>query len=178
VTAHPPYADDWAALASVAERLRDDRLRDDPQHVANDRLTAQQAADRARRSTALAQQWRAIADRKPMPWLDASEAEIRDDLEAAVAATAKRAASDPSRLVQLGRRDVPYSAFAKAVAALSWWQRPYRDGATMPLIVFIHSVNQIMRAEQAARPSQPEQSVKPAPRPLPPAPPLRQAALI
>jgi len=178
MTAKPPYADDWEGLALVAERLRDDRLRDDPQHVSNGRLTAQDAADRARRSTALAKQWRAIADRTAMPWLEASEAEIRADLQAAVVATAKRAASDPRRAVRIGRVDQPYSVFAQAVAALAWWQRPYRDGATMPLIVFIHSINQMHRAEVAARAPKPATAPKPAPAPLPPAPPLRQAALI
>lgn len=172
--AKPPYADDWEGLAAVAERLRDDRARDDPKYVQAKKLTQQQAADRARVSQALAQQWRAIARREPIPWLEAGHIEIRADLEAAAASTARRAAGDPHSAVQLSATQVPYSAFAEAVAALLWHQQPYRDGTDTPRIVFIHSINQMAREERSKRPEQPIPE-KPA---LPPAPPLRQRGLL
>lgn len=171
--AKPPYADDWEGLAAVAERLRDDRARDDPKYVQAKKLTQRQADDRARVSQALALQWRAIARREPIPWLDAGHSEIRADLEAAAASTERRAACDPQTAVQLTSTQLPYSTFADAVAALLWQQQPYRDGTDTPRIVFIHSINQMAREERAKRPAKPA-SAKPA---LPPAPPLRQSGL-
>jgi hypothetical protein len=173
VIAKPPYADDWEGLAAVAERLRDDRARDDLKYVQSKRLTQQQADDRARASQALALQWRAIARRQPIPWLDAGHVEIRADLEAAAASTARRAAGDSHTVVQLGATQVPYSTFAEAVAALLWQQQPYREGTETPRIVFIHSINQMAREERTKLPAA-APAAKPA---LPPAPPLRQTGL-
>ena len=174
MTDAPRFANDWEGLAAVAERLRDDRTRGDPDQVRAGRFTQRQADDRARVSQALALQWRAIARREPIPWLDAGPVEIRADLEAAAAATAKRAGAAPKAAVQIGAAQISYADFAEAVAALLWQQRPYRDGTDTPRIVFIHSINQMARARQA------ERSAAPAKRAaeLPPAPPLKQASLI
>jgi hypothetical protein len=172
MTAKPPYADDWEGLAAVAERLRDDRARDDPKYVQAGKLTGQQLDDRARLSRALAQQWRAIARREPMPQLDAHPQEILLDLEAATAATARIAAAKPDLAVQLGSFQVRYTEFARAVAALLWHQQ--LDGCATARIVFIHEFNQRTRALRAERPTQPSAPTAPA---LPPAPPLRQRGL-
>ncbi|RYG89552.1 MAG: hypothetical protein EON59_01380 [Alphaproteobacteria bacterium] len=171
MTIRPPYADDWAGLAAVAERLRADRARDDAGYVQRQRLTQQQSDDRARVSEALAQQWRAIVGHEPIPWLDAGPIEIREDLEGAAKAAARRAAAEPKAVLQLGSLQVSYGAFAEAVAALLWQQQPYRDGTDTPRIVFIHTINMMARAERAARPA-------PPPPALLPAPPLRQSGLL
>lgn len=163
----PRFHADWEGLALVAERLRDDRAAGDPRNVEAGRLTQQQADDRARVSNALALQWRAIARREPIPWLDAGHAEIRADLESAAAATARQAAKTPQATVQLGAAQVRYADFAEGVAALLWQQQPYRVGTETPRIVFVHTINQMARA---AAPTA-------SPPPLPPAPPLRQSGL-
>lgn len=172
VSAKPPYADDWEGLAAVAERLRDDRARDDPKYVQAGKLTGQQLDDRARLSRALALQWRAIARREPMPQLDAHPQEILLDLKAASAATARIAAAKPDLAVQLGGYQIRYTEFAKAVAALLWHQQ--LDGCDTARIVFIHEFNQRSRQRQAERAQQPAAPVAPA---LPPAPPLKQRGL-
>lgn len=175
MTARPRFADDWEGLAATAERLRDDRAREDPGYVAGGRLTQAQADDRARISGALAQQWRAIARREPIPHLHATPAEIRHDLERAVQSTAKRAESAPDVAVQIGAALRTYAEFAQAVAALHWQQQPYREGTQTPLIVFIHTLNRMARARQAERSRAPAAKQRAA---LPPAPPLRQASLV
>lgn len=170
MTGKPLYADDWRGLAAVAERLRDDRARDDARYVEAEKLTQQQADDRARISNALALQWRAIVRRETIPSLDAGPLEIRLDLEAAYASTAKRAKLKPDVAVQLGIGQVSYAQFASAIEALLWQQQPFRDGTDTPRIVFIHEINQQARAERNSRPA----GAAPA---LPPAPPLRQSGL-
>jgi hypothetical protein len=151
MTTDPPFADDWEGLAAVAERLRDDRARGDPEQVNAGRVTQAQADDRARIAQALALQWRAIVRREPVPWLDAHPAEILADLAAASTAAARRAAERPNDQVQLGAALVPYPRFAQGIAALLWQQQPYRDGTHMPRIVFIHTLRQLMQAERAAK---------------------------
>lgn len=151
MTPHPPFADDWAGLAAVAERLCADRAAGDPRQLEAGRLTQAQAEDRARVSGALAAQWRAIADRRPIPWLDASSAEILADLERAAEATARHAARSPDATIQLGTAPIPYTRFAEAVAALHWHQQPYRAGTDTPRIAFVHGLNLMIRAERTER---------------------------
>ncbi len=123
----PTLAHDWTALAAAARQMLAQRIERDPPYVDAGKMTAELAATRLRIARALVAQWDSIvAHRPPYDPQDAWAAsdgaegayphELREDLRAA----AKRA----RRLADRQGEDVAAAAFADAVEALSWHERP------------------------------------------------------
>lgn len=140
----PPGHDDWPALAATAAQLRDRSPRD--------------SAER-RIFAGLAALWRAVVDRTDMPAISAYRTEIRPALAKAL----QRAREGGADRVHIAR-----------LAALAWYHEPAEGNPHWhsPLIVQVHKVNQLARAERAARPAR----VAPNPSPRP-APAFKQPAL-
>lgn len=82
--ATPPSIHDFAGLATIAEHLRDARAAGGRKQVESGRLTEADAADRLRVATALAADWRRVADRTPRPEPIASQAELIAMLQGAL----------------------------------------------------------------------------------------------
>jgi hypothetical protein len=123
----PALADAFAHLTATAAKLRDNRLALDPRMVERGRMTVEQAADRARVITAIADQWANFMSSQPYVcqherWQNsggsagASEAEMRDTLAAIAATTAGRSRAAPE--------DDTLLEFACATESLLWWQQP------------------------------------------------------
>ncbi|RSV34842.1 hypothetical protein CA234_20680 [Sphingomonas sp. ABOLE] len=130
-------ARDWPALAAEAGRIHAARQRHADQLAEKgDTERAAPAADRARVSGALAAMWRAIVDHQPEPELQASHAEIRQDLAGIRDMLTQRAARAPDEVnaEQLAR-----------VQALIDHHFPWWPGADRPHILFLYSVNQEAR---------------------------------
>jgi hypothetical protein len=72
----PPAIYEFAGIAAIAEQLRDARAAGDQRLVAEDKMTATDAADRLRIASALAADWRRVVDRSPRPEPTATDAEI------------------------------------------------------------------------------------------------------
>ncbi|NLS25739.1 hypothetical protein S2M10_07090 [Sphingomonas sp. S2M10] len=137
-------ARDWRGLAQEAARLRAARERHADQLAkAGKAEQAAAAADRARVIGALAAMWHAIVSHQPEPELQASHAEIRQDLAGIRETLAQRIARAPdeANAEQLARID-----------ALICHHQPWWPGAERPHILFLHSVNQQAR-RRWSRPS-------------------------
>ncbi len=80
----PPSIHDFAGLATIAEYLRDARAAGGRKQVESGKLTEAEAADRLRVATALAADWRRVADRTPRPEPIASQAELLAMLKGAL----------------------------------------------------------------------------------------------
>lgn len=72
----PPSIHDFAALATIAEHIRDARDAGDRKLVDAGKMTAATAADRLRVAAALAANWRRVVDRTARPEPTASPAEL------------------------------------------------------------------------------------------------------
>lgn len=87
----PPVAiREFARIAVIAEQLRDARAAGDQRLVADGKMTAADAADRLRIATALAKDWRRVADCSPRPERTATDAEILGMLAQALPAAIAR----------------------------------------------------------------------------------------
>jgi hypothetical protein len=162
MSAHVDYAD-WAAMRETAERLLADRVRTDHEAVAAEKLAPSEADARDRVARSLVALWRAVELHHDIPELPAGDIEIRADLNAVAKIAEKASAARPA--------DKALALYAARLATLAYHHRPYRDGAWTASIVFCHECNQQARAERASRSPT-------APAELPPAPPLRQPALL
>lgn len=80
----PPSIHDFAGIATIAEHLRDARASGDRKQVESGRMTEAAAGDRLRVATALAADWRRVADRTPRPEPVASQAELLAMLKGAL----------------------------------------------------------------------------------------------
>ncbi len=86
----PAAIREFASIAAIAEELRDARAVGDQRLVADDKMTAVDAADRLRIATALATDWRRVADCTPRPERSATDAEILGMLSQALPAALAR----------------------------------------------------------------------------------------
>ena len=87
----PPIgATEFAGVAAIAEQLRDARAAGDQRLVDEGKMTASVAADRLRVATALAADWRRVADCSPRPSAAADDAEILAMLAQALPAAIAR----------------------------------------------------------------------------------------
>ncbi|WP_230769499.1 hypothetical protein [Sphingomonas sp. Leaf4] len=123
----PALAHDWQALATAARQMLAQRIERDPPYVEAGKMTAEIAADRLRIAQALVAQWDSIVAHEPPydpqdAWIatggreGAYPHELREDLRAA----AKRART----LADKHGEDAGAAAFADAVEALAWHERP------------------------------------------------------
>ncbi|QIG79953.1 hypothetical protein [Stakelama tenebrarum] len=134
---------DWPALRATAERIRDDRARSDPAAVEAGRMTKEAARARVRVADALATLWQCVAEHRDIPELAACDAEIRADLATARAAAERVSAARPDH--------VPLALHAARIATLAHYHAPYRAGAHIALIRFLHACNQQARVDREPR---------------------------
>lgn len=129
---------DWPTLRAVARHLLEQRERGLPVKVAKGQLAQADADMRLASARALVALWDAVADRRDIPAEDTLGTTWR-----AVAADLEHAAREAERrgLTQWGE-DYP-----AAIAALAAQMRPIRPGGD-PHIVFIHDINQRLRAQR------------------------------
>ncbi|UYY77763.1 hypothetical protein [Sphingomonas sp. R1] len=130
-------ARDWPTLAQEAARMHAARQRyADKLGQAGDPRAAEEA-DRARVMGALASMWAAVVARQDEPELQASHAEIRQDLAGIRDTLAQRAATAPdeANAMQLAR-----------IQALIYHHAPWWPHCDRPHILFLHQVNLAARA--------------------------------
>lgn len=125
-------ARDWPSLANEAARLHAARQRYADRLAREGDPAAAAEADRARISAALAAMWRAVVDRAPEPDLQASHAEIRQDLAGIRDTLVARNVAAPSEANagQLAR-----------IQALIDHHAPFLPGWERPHILFLHQCN-------------------------------------
>lgn len=126
-TAAPLLAHEWPSLAAAARRMLAQRIEHDPASVEKGTITAEVAAKRLRIARAIVAQWDSVVAYS-MPydpqdaWIatDGREGayphELREDLNTA----AERARAAANRHGE----DASAAAFADAVEALAWHERP------------------------------------------------------
>lgn len=100
----PAAIREFTGLAAMAEQLRDARAAGDQRAVAEEKMTAAEAVDRLRIATALAADWRSVADCTPRPVRVATDAEILLMLKQALPAA-------------IARRDRAYKAMTANASA-------------------------------------------------------------
>ncbi len=100
----PPAIHEFADIVAIAEHLRDARAAGDQRLVAEEKMTAADAVDRLRIATALAADWRSVADCTPRPVRVATDAEILVMLKQALPAA-------------IARRDRAYKAMTTNASA-------------------------------------------------------------
>lgn len=144
MNARPALAHEWPALARAAARLLADRERGYPAAVAAGRLTQAEADVGIAAMRVLANQWRLIEAREPVPPIDDLAARhgtfaaiVLKQLRGAAEATAARAADRPE--------DAFAQVYAECVAALAWHQRPWDNAHGEPHILFVHALNLQLR---------------------------------
>lgn len=138
-------ARDWPGLAQEAARIHAARQRHADRLAQAGDPRAAEESDRARVMGALAAMWAAVVARRPEPELQASHAEIRQDLAGIRDTLAQRAAAAPdeANALQLAR-----------IKALIDHHDPWWPGCDRPHILFLHQVNLAARARWP-RPEQP-----------------------
>lgn len=87
---NPPSIHDFAGLAAIAEHLRAGRAAGDRKLIEDGKMTEADAADRLRVATALAADWRRVAERTPRPTPAATQAELLAMLNQALPAAIAR----------------------------------------------------------------------------------------
>ena len=132
----PKFADEWPALAQVANHILAARVAGFPAAVEAGKMTPEAAARGIRISTALATLWQAVTRRTDIPPLDAKWSEMADDLATAAARAA-------------GKQMPAGEDYPACVAALAWHAQPWMPGAPTARIAAIHLINQSARAMQA-----------------------------
>lgn len=169
-----PYLRDKPALAATAIKLLANREQGDPRAVEAGDMPEAVAADRARRGRALADQWKAIIRREPIPDAGASYPELLADLREISAGASAFASRSPGTRVALNalreetladwkawglkwpEAELPAAGFnvsaqtlAQLVEALVWHQQPSLGGE-VPMVVAVHEVNLILWKRRAA----------------------------
>jgi len=143
---------DWAALAAFAAQIRDDRARRDPGDVAKGTYTPEQATNRARLASALADIWAGVAARDDLPATEldwrarygAWPHELTRETAAIAAAATRIAAASPDHPARIRT--------ANLAICLAWWHALHRpEWAAWPRIAAIHAVNQQARATRPQR---------------------------
>jgi hypothetical protein len=86
----PVGVNEFAGIAAIAEQLRDARAAGDQRLVDENKMTQAAAADRLRVATALAADWRRVADQVPRPQRVADDAEILAMISQALPAAISR----------------------------------------------------------------------------------------
>lgn len=86
----PPSIHDFAGIATIAEHLRDARATGDRRLVEDGKMTQAAADDRLRIASALAADWRRVADRAPRPQPTTTQAELLAMLNQALPAAITR----------------------------------------------------------------------------------------